>query len=253
MADIKDDFDQIEAYLDEQLDDVERSAFEARLAQEPALRSAMRQQQEAIIAFRLIEKEQTRAQLKAQWAELDTESQTDKQKQIRSFIRPLMWAGAVAAVLTLLFLVFRPAPSPSNPQELAMAYFDPNPPSLTKGTGEGTDLSAALIAYRAEDYVEAERLLGEILTTAPSENAQFYLALSQIAQQKWAQATSNLQPLSNNSVFAEEVRWNRLLIALHEGQTEYAQSLIDQILTATRHYKQSETRTINDALNKMNP
>ncbi|MFK7926103.1 MAG: hypothetical protein AB8H47_29415 [Bacteroidia bacterium] len=253
MADTRDDFDQIEAYLDEQLDDANRAAFEMRLAQEPSLRSAMRQQQEAIIALRLIEKEQTRAQLKAQWAELDTESQTDKQKQIRSFIRPLLWAGAVAAVLAVLFLVFRPASNPTNPQQLAMANFDPNPPSLTKGAGDGTDLSAALAAYRAEDYLEAERLLGEILTSTPSENALFYLALSQIAQQKWAQATSNLQPLGNNSVFAEEVRWNRLLIALHEGQTEYAQSLIDQILTATRHYKQSETRAISEALVKMNP
>ncbi|MEM6348355.1 MAG: hypothetical protein AAF927_31025 [Bacteroidota bacterium] len=252
MAATRDDFAWIEAYLGDELDDSERISFEARLTQEPTLRSAMREQQEAIIAMRLIEKEQTRAQLKAQWADLAAEETEDTQKQIRSFVRPLFWGGAIAAVLLTLFLIFRPSP-PSTPQQLAMAAFDPNPPSLTKGGDSEDQFSQALKAYRAEDYAEAERLFGAFLDTIPSENAQFFLALSQMAQQKWPQATNNLQPLSANSVFAEEVRWNRLLIALHEGQTEYAQSLIEEILQAPRHYKQRETQALQKALKQLKP
>ncbi|MEL7530997.1 MAG: hypothetical protein AAFN10_06805 [Bacteroidota bacterium] len=252
MAETRDDFAWIEAYLGDELDAAERSSFEGRLTQEPTLRSAMREQQAAIIAMRLIEKEQARAQLKAQWADLTAEESADTQKQIRSFVRPLLWGGAIAAVLLTLFLIFRPSPQPSNPQQLAMAYFDPNPPSLTKGGDNTSQFEQALQAYRAQNYVEAERLFGDFLAGTPSENAQFYLALSQMAQQKWPQATGSLQPLSNNSVFAEEVRWNRLLIALHEGQTEYAQLLIAEILNAPRHYKKSETQALAKALDQIN-
>lgn len=240
MAEPRDDFAWIEAYLDGELSPEERTQFEARLAAEPDLRSAKREQQEAIIALRLLEKEALRQSLKQQWAELDQEVETDKQAQLRSFVRPLYWAAGIAALVLVLFWVFRPQAEFSSSQELAMAYFDPAPEALTKSTSDTSRFAEAMTLYRAEDYQGAETLFLAIMRETPSENAHFYLALSQMAQQKWALAGSNLQALTNHPVWGEQVRWNQLLLALQEGREQKAEKLLEEILNATRHYKQKE-------------
>ncbi|MEL6589698.1 MAG: hypothetical protein AAFQ68_06445 [Bacteroidota bacterium] len=244
MAEPRDDFAWIEAYLDGQLSPEERTQFEARLEAEPDLRSAKREQQEAIIALRLLEKEQLRQSLKQEWADLDQEAETDKQAQVRSFVRPLYWAAAIAAVVLLLFWVLRPQTEFASSQELAMAYFDPAPEALTKSGSDTSQFAKAMALYRAKDYQGAEIELLAIMRETPSENAQFYLALSQMAQQKWSAAGANLQALIDHPVWGEQVRWNQLLLALQEGREQEVDKLLEEILGAPRHYKQSETKAL---------
>jgi hypothetical protein len=255
MAATKDDFTWIELYLADELTEAEHRSFQARLAAEPALRQAMREQQEALLALRLLEKETLRTQLKQDWQQIKAEEEQRMPESLRRenarIFRLVGWGVAIAAAVTLLFWVFRPAEPLSYP-ELAMQYFDPDPKALVRGGSEDDSLLLrAEQQYRNAEYAAAELSYDSLLRREPEKiRYAYFYGMSLLAQQKTEAGIDALEPLLSDPLFDEHVRWNLALAYLQVEMQEEALKLLKGISGQERHYKKEEAKALLQRLHR---
>jgi hypothetical protein len=256
MAATRDDFTWIELYLADELTEAERSSFQARLAQEPALRQAMREQQEALLAMRLLEKETLRTQLKQNWEQIKAEEEQKMPESLRRRKCPYSFAWLAGGwpsppALALLFWVFRPAEPLSYP-ELAMQYFDPDPKALVRGGSEDDSLLLrAEQQYRNAEYAAAELSYDSLLRREPEKiRYAYFYGMSLLAQQKTEAGIDALEPLLSDPLFDEHVRWNLALAYLQVEMQEEALKLLKGISGQERHYKKEEAKALLQRLHR---
>ncbi|MEO1448129.1 MAG: tetratricopeptide repeat protein [Bacteroidota bacterium] len=229
-------FDQVEAYLDGELDAEARTRFEAALQQDSELAAevALAEDTRRLLVFA------TQQEYKEKLRAIDA----DMEAKTTPVVRPLWqrsWAQAAAAAVLLLIissvLLFRGGPSS---QALAQDSFTPYMDMISyKGSpaiDEDSLLLQAMYAYNTQDYKTALQGFEQILQTNPTQvSARFYQAQSYLALNQPLPALAVLQKLPQDGPLAEATQWYMALAYLMQDDQANAKQLFAEMAQDPNH------------------
>jgi len=214
-------FYQIDAYLQQQLTEQERTDFEAKMAEDAALRDQVAEQQRTI---ELIEWEGARAVLQEVMQEKLSE-RPGVRRPVWRRLAPIM-AIAAGVLVLLLINIFRPK---AGPNELFQRYFSPAQglPSLL-GATDNPAFEEGMISYKRAEYAEALRYWDTLAGATDNDTIAFYTGLSELALGNAEMAISELDR-SFSPQFSEDAKWYRSLAHLKLGELEKARRLWEEL------------------------
>jgi tetratricopeptide (TPR) repeat protein len=206
-------FEDIEDYVLERMEAPRRQAFEQDLATDAGLREELELERDNILAVELAGIERT---LKSIAAAGEGPGQVHRGRAV--WLR----AAAAAAVLVgaLAWWFSRP---PLNERLFAQTYVaDPGLPVPMSTLGD-PGFQDAMVAYKLEDYAEAEGKWEQLLKAAPgNDTLAFYIASAELAQGKAGEAVPHFREVAANasSAFQGKARWFLYLAYLQSGDRE---------------------------------
>lgn len=161
--------------------------------------------------------------------------------------RVLMWVGAIAAAILLLFvstLALRNFTSPSY-EQLADVYMEETffiNPNITKGDEDHRQLKLdAIYAYNEHDFAKAIQYYENLIEQGQTEDGNyFYLALSYLYNQQHTKAIEKLVLLDGNDRFQEEQQWFLALAYLKADQVDMAKNTLSQIKPNMWNYNKAQ-------------
>ncbi len=227
-------WEKIDDFLDGQLPQEERLAFEAQLEQEERVRKdlALQQQLRQGIAFG------SQGPLRARLDRIQAEYQADKQDEGGKVVpmgqglmnRWLMAAGLLIGALTILFLIQQPA---SNADLFASNYEPYELKTTMRGPDEEDLSSLAIEAYEAGNYETAVPRLEAALAAAPEQAAlQLALAISQWENGAIAAAQETLTPLLEHPLLQDQANWYAALFDLANDDTAAARAHLEVVVSS---------------------
>lgn len=241
--------DQIEKYLNNELNEADRIALENQMKEDNKLQEAFERRQTAhrILDIAIAQN------LKEQLVQLEEESKVvsiNRHKSRRFSI--LQWAAAASVLLVVGFFAFFFQGGQSDPGQLASAYYQMPDVNLQRSGGSTQEdvLSRGLQALENEDYATAANTLDSI----DSGNeyylvALYYLAHSHYLQGNYAEAEAEFSRVSegNDLRYQEDAEWYSLLACLQQDGPCIAK--IDEIIQNEDHSYHKQAAAIRDSLN----
>ncbi|MBL7827281.1 MAG: hypothetical protein JNJ57_11660 [Saprospiraceae bacterium] len=251
---MKEFYEQIEAYLQGELNDAERQAFEDHLQKDETLARSVE-------AHRAMMNRMEGARIRSNVKNAIEDYKT-QQKHTPFFTQPTAWALAATIVLLLTAVWFMSRPeTPDSPQiaveqpidtstapkiqdkepklepqppvqpdtrgrALAMAknQFEPPSPTMIRDAMESTanaprtPIQLAGEAYVAKEYRKAANILADESLVANDENARFLRAGARFKSGQYELAASDYEKLLRSFEFKHEARWNEMLCRMAVGK-----------------------------------
>lgn len=239
----------IEDYLDNNLSDMERQAFESDLRADPALASAFNTVKEA------------RGRLGKLWSEEDADTalqrtlqqlgrkhfsastQQSEKKSSAKIVRMPRAILAIAAAIALLivgWLFLRP---PGQEQLYSQYREFPEADFTLRGapTIEGA-LQQGADAFNQKDYQAALQSFQVALRLKPEElEIRFFIGLCQLELKQYAAAVTSFQQISTTqNAWAGEAQWYLALSYLRQNQREACADALKQIGENSAHYSEAQ-------------
>ncbi len=227
-------------YLQEEMNESEKSAFEAQLAQSEELRESLTEMRRAIQASQLFGQLNLRQQL----GELEAELSQEKPSKVRSF--RLYWVAAASVLMIALAGLWyfnRPLPAP----QYFAQYFEPYraPVNIRSSPGVTDIWEQGRKAYEARDFALAAERFGSITPTTgvPTYLRDFYWAVSLLSQEppnakKAVELLKNVAALTTD--YQQPAIWYLALAQLQLDQKEEARYYLQQL----RMYRSAEAKEI---------
>ncbi len=227
-------YSDIDAYLNGELTAEEQQQFEQELRSNQQL-------QEQVNTYRLLnstvgkhqQAEQTLPQLKQILDPLT--HQYFKQQKAKVFnMRRTMYMLAAAASIVLILLVALPGTSPDN------YSFDDMPGAIVRGNEN--DKAKAAQLFNNKQYAEAAKAFQQLKTTGtPDAAVDFYLGISLLKTEQYAEALPLFETLANGtSVYAENANFFAALSAYHLQQNEKAKQYAEKVKEGSRYWKNAK-------------
>lgn len=221
----------IEDYLNDEMDESSRKAFEAQLSSDQALQQELALQQTLRAGIRDKGNQLLKQKLKGfHQEEINNTSDSDSAKVIPLSRRPIVRIMAAAVTLLLVALAYYLFQAPVDDADLFASNYEPYAISLVqRGTGQD-QLTTADELYRNGQYQKALDLLE---TLAPEISAtpkvSMALAICYIETDQLEKAKSQLNGLYDNPLYQDKVQWYLALIALKNKQTETAKAELEKL------------------------
>ena len=231
--------ERIELYINNDLNDAEREAFEAELTVNESLAEQYRLHRDLHVSMA----DRQRPQVEAA---IETAAQNYFDNKIRRFNprNVMIAAAAVAAAIVAIFVMINaPSPTPFTAGErLAMGYADHYPSMvLRSGEKEATQLDDAFKAYTAKNYSEAARLFAEWQISGPlQDDALYFGGLSHVLAGEYEDGERVLSQYEflNLARHANEAQWYLSLSLI--AQEKYTRAR--PILARLKSVAQGKTR-----------
>ena len=227
-------YSDIDAYLNGELNAEDQQQFEQELRSNAQL-------QEQVNAYRLLnstvgkhqQAEQTLPELK-QILDPLTHQYFKKGKAKVFAMRRTMYMLAAAASVVLILLLALPGTSPDS------YSFDDMPGAIVRGTEDEKAKAAQL--FNNKQYTEAATAFANLKATAPADaTVDFYLGLSLLKTEKYAEALTLFETLANGtSVYAEDANFFAALSAYHLQQNDKAKLYAEKVKEGSRHWKNAK-------------
>ena len=239
-----DDYTKLDQYLQNELPEAERAAFEARLQTEADLAAELQLRQQMDTYLRT---QQQLPSLQEKMAALGKQhfAQTDKPRVRQLARRRLFYVLGAAAAVALVLLVWNPF-SRGNLYE----QFAQHPPLALVERAENQDLATqAEQALESNEFAQAYDLLKELLAANP-DNPQLLLALgiSALETDRSAEASRYFTELANGSTALSEYgSWYLILTAIKDGNQSLARQYLDG-QTFTDPYLQAQADRLEQQL-----
>ena len=227
-------YSDIDAYLNGELTAEEQQQFEQELRSNTQL-------QEQVNAYRLLnstvgkhqQAEQTLPQLK-QILDPLTHQYFKKEKAKVFTMKRTMYMLAAAASIVLILLVALPGTSPDD------YSFDDMPGAIVRGTE--TDKAKAAQLFNNKQYTEAAKAFQQLKTTSAADaSVDFYLGISLLKTEQYAEALPLFETLANGtSVYAEDANFFAALSAYHLKQNDKARQYAEKVKEGSRYWKNTK-------------
>lgn len=233
--------DQIDAYVLGTLDPATRQQIEAKREQDAALSAALALGQDMLQVAKVSGREALKAEMAA-WDAAMPVLELQRPPENPSVIKPLwlVWGGiAVAAILSLFFLVRRPAPVDS--AQLLAQHIQPYPNLIVvvarAQTQSTTSLDSVFIAYEQGRYAAALDLMERLDTTLPGYTLDFYRANALLMENKVDQAYSLFTQVAqiDTAPFHREAYWYQALLDIKQGRTAAGRTAMKEIAQTEKH------------------
>lgn len=229
--------EQIDAYLNGRLSDVDRITFETQIAQDSQLAEEVALQQEATQLLLADRQRAFKTQLKSVATKTKTATTIDMTNAPVVALWQRNWVRVAAAVALLIGLGFIlwPSTTVSYPQ-MAAAYFEPYPDRLQSRGEDGDDsttlVQEALQAYNQQDYQAVVNTLAKLSPEDPQYLlGQLYRANAYLAMQEPAPAIEILDKIYalEQSAISEITAWYLGLAYLQNDQATEAKAVLSGI------------------------
>lgn len=229
----------IQDYFAERLNEEELKKFQIALKSDPDLKKSY----EEYLVLREASKLREQQELKKELIDLES----DHNKQDKKLSYKILLATAAAAIVTLVFFSLNGPDS----DMIFEQYYKEYPNTYKPVVRDNTRNDPAFIAYENKDYEKSERLLQELLVDDISPDLRFYLALSQMAQEKYQEAGRELdQIIQTDFEYQAEALWYRTLIHIQAEEYLKAKNLLDLMNNLNTNFKQEERQEILVFLNE---
>ena len=207
-------------YVENDMDVVERAAFEQELAKDPAMRENLHSVRSTISALKDLGVARLRKELSSADAEMDGRGMAGAWRK---------WWWAAAAVVLLGGLGWWLMPG-ETPQALADQYAiqEEGLPVLM-----GTDprvLDAIMNAYKQNDLATADQLLELAILQDPTNDTLLYFTgVVMDREKKYRQAEAAYAQVPGGSIFALKAMYRGALCALQENEKQQARALLQRV------------------------
>jgi hypothetical protein len=208
-------------YVEGDMDAGERVAFEAELANDPALGADLAVAKKTIAGLHALGEDALRRELRDAEAELDSVDPPGRSRR-------WWWAAAAAVILigsgTWWLL------ANETPQYLAKEYalIEPGLPVLM--STEGGTLDAIMNAYKQDELTTAHTLLTEALRSEPyNDTLVYFMGIVEDRQGNDEVANDLFERVPATSVFAARAHYSAAIIALRSGDVELARTELDHV------------------------
>lgn len=224
------DWNLIDRYLDDELENSERAEFETRLEQDADWREAVASVrairigiQEAALAQKLPEFHQ---ELTAVEEEVPMLSKTSGRTWVR-------WAAAAAILLIAsLGWWFWSGGQKSDNEKIYADFYQPDPGLPTvMGPAEDFEFQQGMVDYKAGNYSVAIAAWEKLLTRFPnSDTLTYFLASAWQADKEFDKAIPLFEKVAGqaSSRLATDAAWYLGLLYLHKGEHDKAQAWIQK-------------------------
>ena len=239
------DFEKIDSYLLNNMNDIEIKAFEQRLASDEELAEVVRQRREMLAVVDAIGdirmKDRVR-QLHRTAVERDTS---------RSAKTTWKWAIAIVLLLSaaIFFWFFLRKPAPN---ELYANYYEPYSLSFgARSTETEQRLTAAGQFYLSRDYANALPIFQEILASQPGDSkARLAAGICQMELKRYDLALANFQTLvaANDPLYLEQAIWYSALARIGQNDLAAAKPLLERIAEDEGAQFQAKAKELLDEL-----
>ncbi len=228
------DKDLLEKWIEGQMDEAERAAFERRFDSEPELAQAARLRKEM---DRYLKRRTQRAHFKSKLVEVrKAYEQTQRQRALRlAWRRRLQWAAAVAAV-ALIAIWWMGHPEPIE------VYATYPPLSLTRRSGPVEDLARrAEMLFAAGQFAQAARTLDSLHRLHPTDTlALLYEGIAWFEAAEYERAIALLEPFPPSGYWTTEAWYFAALAYLALDRKEAARALLQRIPPQSGRYEQAQ-------------
>ncbi len=255
---IEKEIELFEQYLNDQLSQTDRAAFDKKLKNNDQFKESFELHVDAV---RTIKSERNK-ELKSFFQNIEKEEKEPRQKHdtpaikktgptkgkifnITKFISSIAAAIAIIVAATFLF-------QPSSSTDYADQYFSPYPNAIVKierSTPSPSPLQEAMRIYQAEKYPQAITLFEAYLKEDADPRVRLYLAISLLAEGQTDKALTQFEALSQLEDFEyEEVNtWYLALSHLKENNEAKAKTVLQSIVNKDQHFKKKEAvEILND-------
>ncbi len=227
-------------YVENDMDVVERAAFEQELAKDPVMQDNLAAVRSTIAALKDLGEERLRKQLSD--AELDGSGRTGAWRK---------WWWAAAAVVLVGGLGWWLMPG-ETPQALADHYAikEEGLPVLM-----GTDpqvLDAIMNAYKQDDLATADQLLELAMLRDPDNDTLLYFTGVVLdREKKYQEAEAAYARIPGGSAYALRAMYRGALCALQENRTEQARALLQSVAAGTDTQLSERAEELLERLNRL--
>jgi len=242
----------IDRYVNGEMNDSEKSAFEGELMDNRALQLELRLEEDIIRVL----SEEDLIHFRQKVAEVVREAR-DKQKGHKVITisrRRAMLAVAAAVVLVLAIgAVYLFTPRPFTNDKLFSMYYDSDKPIRVTRSSDA-NLVEALRFYQQRNYEGAIELFSEVLKTDPENAAiRFYTGISYIETEQFDEAIESFQFIinENDNLYIEPAQWHLGLCYLKSKQTDKAEAQFMKIAGDSRNYYKEDADMILDQIKNM--
>ncbi len=229
-----DNTERIDRYLSGTMDAAEKQNFEAELENNAQLAEDLALQRDMA---HFLSKRDSRSALKTQLNTIGSEyflsQQAEPGKVVRMPLRRLLGiVAAAAAVVLLLVWQFWNGPS------LYDTFAQHPPLALTEKSAGGTDWSITERAFKAQDYVSAEKQLLQYLELHPDDlQARLYLGICKMELNKTDEAKEIFLSFKDaDASMRDFADWNLALNYLKAGQTASCREVLSRIEPTSSYF-----------------
>lgn len=219
------EFEEIERYLQGDMNDTEHAAFEERMAEDEELRKAVAYYGTLIEG---VETAALKSRLDVFHAKIEPDATSGtgnsaNQNKSLPFLKYLIAASVlIAAGLATWLIVFQESPQ----EELFAAYFEPDPGLITPmSSTDRYEFYAGMIDYKRENYEEAISKWQPLLREKPkSDTLNYFLGVAHLAQGNEDEALPHFQTSveTEGSAFTNEAYYYLGLAYLKNDNREAA-------------------------------
>lgn len=256
----------IESYLEGELSDTEKVAFEQRLKTDEDLAKHLQLHQEVDLALgdpKSLEMENILSEIGDEFSEkYQTPIKEITPPTRNRFLRPLSIAASLILLAAVLWWQFGNNSS-TDPQQLFTDFYQPYSVSNTIRSTNGSPdskLADGQKKYQDKNYKEAISIFEDILkvekpTSEQTPAVHFFKGLSHLELDEYMQADDDLNQVLNisNHTYTQQAQWYLALIKLNQGQTDRTIFWLKEVLKTSTNGKFAEqARQLLEALENSN-
>ena len=236
----------IDEYLNGEMDEATQSAFELQLQKDAALQQELSLQK----TLRAGIKDKGNQLLKEKLKAIHKEEITQKtDTPIVPLYRRLPFLAAAASIALLIAVYFfLRQPTPGN-DALFAANYEPYQIGLVQRGTQQEALTQADQLYRAGSFDQAAPVLESILEVDPNlPKVRMALAISYLEMNQDELAKEQLNQIYDNPLYTDKVQWYLALIFIRNNQIDQAQSELEKLVQDQNSNYQSRA---NQLLNQL--
>ena len=242
-------YEEIESFLSDELDDLSLASFEEELAMNPDLAADVK-------LFREVDEaigEKDVMELRASLQNIRKTEENEKNKEVRG-IRPpktqrILWYTVAASIVLILGIAsFVRNQSYSN-QEIYRDYYQTYKVGIFRSADNSTDnlMSDALKQFNESNYDVALKLFHQIL--AENDNnpaANFYVGVAYQEEKDYGKAIQSYTKVvkQNDNLFTEQAQWYIGLCYLQRDEKDKALQVFKEIASSDGYYASKATDII---------
>lgn len=240
-------FDQIEAYLFNQMTDAEKNAFEAKVSTDTDLAKELKLQKAEHHTMQLMLREKLRGKMNKWQSEVKTaapkeERQETKVVKMNTSRKNRIFKFSIAASILLLIGVFTNLWVDNNLSDAALAesYFSSTYTARKGGNTPNISgvLAPGLVAMDARNFTKAVELFSQVTDGNYRETALILKGESYFQLKEYQNAADVFKEVVQDNTTplnVEKAEWKLLLSNLRLGKTSKVESLKNEILNNQNH------------------
>ncbi|MFT4661693.1 MAG: tetratricopeptide (TPR) repeat protein [Patiriisocius sp.] len=233
------DYEEIERYVNDQMNEVEKSAFKNKLKADDKLQEEVKVYSDVVLNLkRKYENIDEVNKLKLTLANKGNEYfKEDGGGKIIHLKKYLMAAAAIAAIFVVGFFIFGPKES------LYDQYAQFNPVNVQVKGDLDQDLVDGVRKYNAKEFLESDKFLRSYLKNYPEDvQIHFVMGSSYMQQEKHDNALIIFgSDIIQNSIFKYKADWYIALIYLKQGNTEECKKILNLINQNSSYYSDAQS------------